>query len=37
MECPVCATLVDEVLLNDDRACNECGHRWTPDEARAAV
>lgn len=34
MECPICDTDVLDVLVNDDRACPECGHRWTPDEAR---
>lgn len=33
----MCATLVLEVLIDDDRACDACGHRWTPDEALAHV
>lgn len=33
MECPICDTVVLDVLVDDDRACGECGHRWTPDEA----
>jgi hypothetical protein len=37
MECPSCTTAVHDVLINDDRACEACGHRWTPDEADALV
>jgi DNA-directed RNA polymerase subunit RPC12/RpoP len=37
MECPMCAATVADVLVNDDRACEDCGHRWTPDEAPVAV
>lgn len=32
MECPMCDRPVVDVLINDDRACMDCGHRWTPDE-----
>lgn len=35
MECPMCDDLVQDVLINDDRACTACGHRWTPSEAFA--
>lgn len=31
----MCDTLVADVLINDDRACDACGHRWTPDDALA--
>ncbi len=33
----MCAATVRGVLINDDRACEACGHRWTTDEAVAAV
>jgi hypothetical protein len=35
MDCPMCETTVVDVLVDDDRACDACGHRWTPDEALA--
>lgn len=35
MHCPLCDALVLEVLINDECACDDCGHRWLPDEARA--
>jgi hypothetical protein len=37
MDCPMCDTTVVDVLVDDDRACDTCGHRWTPDEALAAA
>jgi hypothetical protein len=37
VDCPLCDSPVDEVLINDDRACGECGHHWTPEEALAAA
>lgn len=35
MHCPMCDALVLEVLINDECACDDCGHRWLPEEARA--
>lgn len=35
MNCPMCDAMVGEILINDDRACDACGHAWTPDEALA--
>lgn len=33
----MCDAPVIEILIDDDRACDECGHRWTPDEERELV
>lgn len=35
MHCPICDALVLEVLVNDECACDDCGHRWLPEDARA--
>jgi hypothetical protein len=37
MDCPMCDATVVDVLVDDDRACDTCGHRWTPDETLAAA
>ena len=32
MDCPVCETVVLEVLIDDSCACDVCGHRWMPED-----
>jgi DNA-directed RNA polymerase subunit RPC12/RpoP len=37
MDCPMCETTVTDVLVDDDRVCDACGHRWTPEEVLTAA
>lgn len=37
MDCPMCEAPVLDVLVDDDRACDACGYRWTPDDVLTAA